>query len=916
VCAQTITRVEYYFDTDPGFGNGTSIPVTAAADLTRDFSVPLNSVSEGIHILYFRAKSSTGLWSIPWGRTVYVQRNSQTASLYSIDRIEYFFDTDPGFGNGISIPITTASDLTENFQLPFTSLPEGFHTIYYRAKSSNGLWSTLLAKPVFIQRNAQTAATPNLRKIEYFLDTDPGAGNATSISLSASAIDQSYSIDLSTAPLGFHILYVRSQDTNGRWSLPMAKPFFVNKSGSNIVALEYYYFDGTTKSPIKIYSGFPPGQNVTIDFATVLDGLLPNTSYEIHVTAINGDGLRSVETVHTFLTPAVICDPLTPPAIVNATLCGSGSVDLDASGATGTQSYAWYQTPVGGVALVGEADGIYTTPVLSNTTTYYVAIKNGTCESTRTQVTAFINPIPTAPLTINNETCGVNSAVTLTATGGSNGEYRWYEVAAGGTALPGEINDSYITPTLIATTTYYVSIDNGSCESARTAVTATINTISAAPSTTNNTACVINSTVTLTATGGSIGEYRWYEVATGGNALSGEVNDTYITPPLSATTTYYVSLNSGICESSRSAVTAFINPIPAPPVATNNGTCGINSTVTLTATGGSNGEYRWYDVGVGGTALLGEVNDTFITPPLSATTTYYVALDNSGCESARTAATASINPNPPQPSVTSNIPFIGNALTICANTDLTLNAPSGFAGYLWSNGGTTQQIDVSSNGTYSVVVTNLAGCSSTESDAIYITIIPLPCNNQAPVINTSPLSTIIGGNVSLNLLDLISDADDNLAISSLVVLQPPASGASAIITNGVLTINYSDIAFTGKDQLTIQVCDIFNECTQQVFEIDVIGDIEIYNGLSPNNDGKNDIFLIQYIDLLPDTQENKVTIYNRWGSKVFEVEKYNNTTKVFRGLNTSENELPSGTYFYKIEFENRDTITGYLTLKR
>lgn len=746
MCAQTITRVEYYFDTDPGFGNGISIPVTAAVDLTSDFFVPLNTVGEGIHILYVRAKSSTGLWSIPWGRTVFVQRNSQTASVYSIDRIEYFFNTDPGFGNGISIPITTAPDLTENFQLPFTSLPEGFHIIYYRAKSSNGLWSSLLARPVFVQRNAQTAATPNLRKIEYFLDTDPGAGNATSIPLAASAIDQAYSIDLTTTTLGFHILYVRSQDVNGRWSMPIAKPFFSGKSGSNIVALEYYYFDGTTKSPVKIYSEFPPGKNVTIDFAAVLDGLLPNTSYEIHVTAINGDGLRSAATIHTFLTPPVICDPLIPPTVVNATLCGSGSVDLVAFGATGTQSYAWYQTPTGGIAITGETTGVYTTPILNDTTTYYVAIQNGTCESTRTQVTAFINPIPTAPLTINNEACGVNSAVTLTATGGTNGNYRWYEMATGGTALPGEINDTYITPPLTATTSYYVSLDNGSCESPRTAVTATI------------------------------------------------------------------------------------------------------------------------------------------------------------------------NPIPPQPSVTSSISLIGNALTICSSTALTLSAPIGFNKYLWSNGETTQQITISASGTYSVTVMDVAGCSSPESEAISVTVIPAPCNNQPPVINTMPLSTTIGGGITLNLLDLISDADNNLVPSSLRVVQQPTSGASTTLVNGLLTISYGLVAFVGKDQLTLEVCDVFNACTQQLFVVDVIGKIEIYNGLSPGSDGKNDFFKIQNIELLE--PENTVIIYNRWGSKVFEVENYN-SDNAFRGLNQNGNELPSGTYFYKILLKSsEETKTGFLVLKR
>ncbi len=747
LCAQTITRIEYYFDTDPGFGNGINIPITAAVDLTRDFTVSLNSVSEGFHQLYIRAKSN-GLWSLPVSRTVMVKRAAQTAALYSIDRLEYFFDTDPGFGNGLSIPITSAVDLTKDFQLPLSTNVEGFHTLYFRARSNNGLWSTLLARPVFIQRTAQTTATPSLRRIEYFIDTDPGAGNGTSVSLSASDIDQSLLINLSTATLGFHILYVRSQDVNGRWSMPLAKPFFAGKSGSNIVAVEYYYFDGSTNSPLRMYNSFTPGKDITVDFSAVLDGLLPNTSYEIHVTAINADGIRSAETVRTFLTPAVICDPITPPIVVDASVCGNGSVDLVASGATGSQLYAWYQTPSGGIALVGETDGLYSTLVLNDTTTYYVAIQNGTCESARTAVTAFINPVPMAPVAINNSSCG-NSTVSVSASGGVNGQYLWYTTSTGGTAIPGETNSSFITP------------------------------------------------------------------------------------PLAVSTTYFVSLYNGVCESLRTPVTATINAIPSQPV-----------------------------------------------------------------------LTASIAP-------------VGNALTICSSNTLTLSAPNGFATYTWSNGATTQQITISASGTYSVTVTDVAGCSSPASDAISITVIPAPCTNQPPVIDTSPLSTIIGGSVTLNLLDLISDVDNNFVASSLTIAQQPASGASATLVNGILTIDYNAMTFAGKDQLTIEACDIFSACTQQILEIDVIGDIEIYNGVSPNSDDQNDIFLIRYIDLLPDTQENKVTIYNRWGSKVFEVSNYNNSTNVFRGLNDSGGELPSGTYFYKIEFISGQAVkTGYISLKR
>ncbi len=114
------------------------------------------------------------------------------------------------------------------------------------------------------------------------------------------------------------------------------------------------------------------------------------------------------------------------------------------------------------------------------------------------------------------------------------------------------------------------------------------------------------------------------------------------------------------------------------------------------------------------------------------------------------------------------------------------------------------------------------------------------------------------------------------------------------------------------------MCDVFGECTSQQLQITVIiGEIEIFNALSPNNDGQNDAFIIRYIDLIPDTQNNRVTIYNRWGDVVFEITDYNNIDRVFRGQNDNGKDLPSGTYFYKIEFGSRiEMKTGYLSVRR
>lgn len=527
--------------------------------------------------------------------------------------------------------------------------------------------------------------------------------------------------------------------------------------------------------------------------------------------------------------------------------------------------------------------------------------------------TVVINALPTAPTTTGAASCSP-AALVLTASGASAGQFRWYTVASGGTAIAGQTNATFTTPLISSTTTYYAAINNGTCESIRTAVIATINTPPAAPTTTGAALCGSGS-VTLTASGGTAGQYRWYTVATGGTALAGETNTSYTTPTLTGTTTYYVAINNGTCESSRTAVVATINTPPTPPTTMDGSTCGPG-VVTLTATGGVNGQYRWYTVSTGGSPLAGEVNATYTTPALTATTTYFVSIHDGTCESSRTTAVATVATRPGKPVITSSIAPIGNSITICSTTTLTLSAPAGFTGYLWSTGATTQQITVSASGAYSVSTSAFPGCNSPASDPLNIMVVSAPCTNTPPVINPDQVSTIVGGQVSIDLLDLISDADDNLVLSTLAIAQPPTSGAPAQLVNNFLEIDYTGLTFTGTDFITIEVCDLFYECTQQILEVEVVGEIEIYNAISANGDTQNPIFEIRYIDLLPDTQQNKVTIYNRWGTIVFEVDNYN-PANAFRGISSDGQELPSGTYFYRISFNNgRIPITGYLSLKR
>ncbi len=348
----------------------------------------------------------------------------------------------------------------------------------------------------------------------------------------------------------------------------------------------------------------------------------------------------------------------------------------------------------------------------------------------------------------------------------------------------------------------------------------------------------------------------------------------------------------------------FINPIPSAPTSTNVTNCG-SASVTLTASGGINGQYRWYTVAVGGTALSGEVNSNYTTPLLTASVVYYVAINNGTCESVRTSVMAIVGNVAKPIIVTSN----------CTATSATLTGPAGFTTYAWSNGGSTQQITVSTGGSYTLTVTDVNGCVSVPSNAVTFN---TDFCNQTPVITTTPISTTVEGSVTISLSALISDPDNNLDLSTLKVTKLPTSGASATINaNSQLMLDYSGKLFSGSDELTVEVCDLSGKCVQQILKVEVIGDIIIYNGISPNGDGLNDAWIIQYIEVIAETKDNKVSVFNRWGDVVFETQNYDNKDRVFKGVNKNGNEVSSGTYFYKIAFSNgRKTQTGYLSLKR
>jgi subtilase family serine protease len=138
-----IVRGEYFIGGDPGFGNGTALSFTSSSDLSNImFSLDIDTVSAGFHFFSTRFQNAKGKWGLTNNRAFYKQRIEQSATLPDVATLEYYIDTDPGFGSGKKLVISPTTDLNDFlFEIDIESVELGDHMLHVRAQDSNGHWS-------------------------------------------------------------------------------------------------------------------------------------------------------------------------------------------------------------------------------------------------------------------------------------------------------------------------------------------------------------------------------------------------------------------------------------------------------------------------------------------------------------------------------------------------------------------------------------------------------------------------------------------------------------------------------------------------------------------------------------------------------------------------------------------------------
>ncbi len=329
--------------------------------------------------------------------------------------------------------------------------------------------------------------------------------------------------------------------------------------------------------------------------------------------------------------------------------------------------------------------------------------------------------------------------------------------------------------------------------------------IPSAPSAGNASRCEAGA-VSISATPGAGETIDWYSAATGGTLLlSG--NSSYTTASISSTTTYYAearNTTTGCVSSSRTQVTATVNPTPAITAMTASLCSGSSFSVTpANVTNGtvpSGTTYTWAAPttaniqGLLAGSAASSISGTLFNTTNTAINAVYTVTPTAGtCSGTPFTVTVTVNALP--------VVSAATPAAVCAGSDVTLNG-QGASTYVWSNGVTDgEAFFPTTTAYYSVTGTNTStGCSNT--GGVFVTV------------NASPTALVLTGTdcvPTVESLGTITSSTSTTGVTyQLYNADDVAEGAtkqgtgSALLWSGVPVGNGYYVIGTGTNLCTSQ----------------------------------------------------------------------------------------------------------------
>jgi hypothetical protein len=460
--------------------------------------------------------------------------------------------------------------------------------------------------------------------------------------------------------------------------------------------------------------------------------------------------------------------PTTPTISASGplTFCTGGSVVLTSSGST---SYLW-STGATTQAITATTQG-----------NYIVTVTNaGGCTASSAFTQVLVNPIPTTPTILPPSPITLCSGNSTTLTSSNSISYVW---STGAT-----------TQSITASTAglYRVTVAVNGCTAVSAATTVNVNTAAIAnilPA--GNVTSCNGASVTLTVSANS--SYLWSTGATT-QSISASANGAYSCTVTSA---------SG-CTANSNVVNVSIIPAITATITlnTNDTVCGGGASMSANA----------------GYFYLWSTGATTQTVVVNVTGNYTVRITNaSGCTAVSSPQLIVVLPGGTTPVITPD------TAQICTGQSVVLASSSGTS-YLWSTGETTQSINTTFVGSYTVTVSNGSGCSAVSNPAIITggtSLVPaitiggggaifcqgtsrtLTCNAATGYLwstgaVSSSITATIGGTYTVTVTDAYGCTDSATAVLSMKLAPAiptiTTSGPQVICTNGRVTFTSTSAA--------------------------------------------------------------------------------------------------------------------------